>query len=160
MASSANEPTNLQASVADGVISAMNQFVTFTSGGQPYGIDIMAVREIRSWSPTTPLPGKPAYSRGVLEIRGSVIEVFDLSQLLGGPATETQRGNVVLVIALGKENIGLQVETVSDIVFAQPGDFRTVPSVGQIPGLEGKVSSLIEQEDRLVAILDPSRLLH
>ncbi len=160
MAGAAIEVKPMESSVADEVITAMSQFVTFTSGGQPYGIDIMSVREIRSWSPTTPLPGKRAFSRGILEIRGSVIEVFDLSQLLGGRATAIESGNVVLVISLGKENIGLQVEAVSDIIFAQPEDFRAVPSVGYIAGLDGKVSSLVEQSDQLVAILDPARLLH
>ena len=40
-------------------VRALEQFVTFTCSGRAFGIDIMSVREIRSWSPTTELPGQP-----------------------------------------------------------------------------------------------------
>ncbi|MDB5561256.1 MAG: Purine-binding chemotaxis protein CheW, partial [Hyphomicrobiales bacterium] len=36
-----------------------NQFVTFTCANRAFGIEIMSVREIRSWTPTTELPGQP-----------------------------------------------------------------------------------------------------
>ena len=128
-----------------------NQFVTFTAGENAYGIDIMAVREIRSWMPMTELPGQPFGACGVLDIRGSVVEVYDLSTLLGGRGTDPQRGHVVLVVALGDTNVGILVDSVSDIIFAKPDDFRDAPPSGRD---DGKVSGLVKQEERLVAILN------
>lgn len=129
-----------------------NQFVTFTSGPNAYGIDIMSVREIRSWTPTTELPGQAFGARGVLDIRGHVIEVFDLSAMLGGPATEAMPGQVVLVVAMADHDIGILVDTVSDIIYAGPEDFRTPPNKG------GKISAMVKQEDKLVSILDLTSL--
>ena len=128
-----------------------NQFVTFSAGDKAYGVDIMAVREIRSWSPTTELPDGPFGARGVLDIRGSVVEVYDLSAILGGPSTDARPGHVVLVVSLYDLNVGILVDSVSDIIFAEPGDFRKAPSAGDPAA---KVSGLVRQQDRLIAILN------
>ena len=130
-----------------------NQFVTFSAGSNAYGVDIMAVREIRSWSPTTQLPDGPFGARGVLDIRGSVVEVYDLSAILGGPSTDARPGHVVLVVSMGSTNVGVLVDSVSDIIFAEEADFRAAPSSGQDRGA-AKVSGLVRQDDRLIAILN------
>jgi purine-binding chemotaxis protein CheW len=130
-----------------------NQFVTFTCGDRAFGIDIMCVREIRSWSPTTELPAQPFGAKGVLDIRGSIVQVYDLESMLGGMGGGGQTGQVVLVVSLRHQDIGLVVDTVSDIIFAQTEDLRPVPaSKGGRSG--GPVSNLVKNEDRLIAILD------
>ena len=144
------QPSNFDLAPVEAVSQGVNQFVTFSAGENAYGIDIMSVREIRSWSPTTPLPGRPFGAKGVLDIRGSVVEVYDLSAILGGPSIEARAGHVVLVVALNRTNVGILVDTVSDIIFAEPGDFRDPPAAGH----GAKVSGLVQQGDLLVAILD------
>jgi purine-binding chemotaxis protein CheW len=144
----------------DGAIEAPparvpNQFVTFHSGDRSFGIDVMAVREIRSWSPTTALPGQPAGATGVLDIRGSVVQVYDLRALIGGKESDVAHsGQVVLVVALREQEVGILVDAVSDIIFASPEDMRAAPVTGQVLGAAAVVSSLIKTEDRLIAILD------
>eukprot|EP01035_Chromulina_nebulosa_P000755 gene755-1021_t len=134
-----------------------NQFVTFSTGDKSFGVDIMSVREIRSWSPTTQLPGRPFGAKGVLDIRGSVVEVYDLSAILGSDATEPKPGHVVLVVAMGATDVGILVDSVSDIIFAEPGDFRDAPMSGTASE-SAKVSGLVQQKDRLIAILDLNAL--
>ena len=124
------------------------QFVTFTAGGNAYGIAIMMVREIRSWAPTTSLPDGGFGSCGVLDIRGSVVEVYDLAALLGGMSGDGGHNTVVLVVSLGGTNFGLQVDSVSDIIFASSDDFRPSPRGG------GKVPNLVKQGDKLIGILN------
>jgi hypothetical protein len=46
------------------------ELITFEVGGQVFGLDIMAIREIRAWTPTTMLPHVPAHVRGVVNLRG------------------------------------------------------------------------------------------
>ena len=134
-----------------------NQFVTFSAGDKAYGVDIMSVREIRSWSPTVQLPDGPFGARGVLDIRGSVVEVYDLSAILGGASTEGKAGQVVLVVSMGSAHVGILVDSVSDIIFAEDDDFRPAPSNGRSPA-NAKVSGLVRQEDRLIAILNLAAL--
>ncbi len=128
------------------------QYVTFTSAGKAYGIDIMSVREIRSWAPTTELPGQPHGARGVLDIRGEVIQVFDLNVLLGGGSSDVTDGHVVVVVSIGGVNAGILADSVSDIIQVGKDDIRKVPQSGGYS--TDVVASLAKHEERIVAILD------
>jgi len=134
-------------------VRALDQFVTFTCSDRAFGIDIMSVREIRSWSPTTELPGQPHGAKGVLDIRGSVVQVYDLAVMLGGHGEQSNTGQVVLVVSLAQQDVGLLVDTVSDIIFARQEDLRPVP-----PSSSGRgnpiVTGMFKHEDRLIAILE------
>ena len=136
-------------------VSAPNQFVTFNSGERAFGVDIMAVREIRSWSPTTELPGQPSSATGVLDIRGKIVQVYDLRAMIGGRGAghESGAGQVVLVVSLGEQDVGILVDTVSDIIFADRDDMRPAPASrgGYGPKV---VSGLVKNDSRLIAILD------
>ena len=134
-------------------VRALDQFVTFTCSGRAFGIDIMLVREIRSWSPTTELPGQPHGAKGVLDIRGSVVQVHDLAVMLGGSGSDNNSGQVVLVVSLQSQDVGLLVDTVSDIIFAQPEDLRPVPASGG-NSANAMVSGMFKHEDRLITILN------
>jgi purine-binding chemotaxis protein CheW len=134
------------------------QFVAFTCAGQGFGIDIMAVREIRSWSAVTPLPAAKADMLGVLDIRGEVVPIYDLARRIGcaGTGEPEPACQVILVVSLPGRDIGLVVDGVSDIVTVEPQDMRPVPR------LEGAtanfVSGMVEAAHRLVAILDPQQI--
>lgn len=135
-----------------GAINATSQFVTFTSSDRAYGVDIMAVREIRSWSPITEVPEAPYGSLGVLDIRGKIVQVFDLATLLGSHSrSDDTSGRVVLVVSPGKRDVGLLVDTVSDIIFIQGDQLRDAPN--SEPG-QGKLRNLVKVDDRLIGILD------
>ena len=66
-----------------------DQLITFQLDDQVLGVDIMAIREIRAWSPATPLPNVPHYVRGVVNLRGVVLPVLDLRSRLGWGTTDT-----------------------------------------------------------------------
>lgn len=137
---------------------ADGQFVTFSSAGNHYGIDIMVVREIRSWQPATQLAGRSPVSRGVLDIRGQVVEVLDLSAALGGTPTSAGRGSVVLVIARGDRTLGLLVDAVSDIIQVESHDIMALPP--SIETLNDRhLHGMVNHEERLIALLDVDQLL-
>ena len=54
------------------------QFISCTIDAEEYGIDIIAIREIKGWTPTTALPETPPHMRGVIDLRGSIIPILDL----------------------------------------------------------------------------------
>ena len=151
-ATSSGDADRVATGVADG------QYVTFSCGETAYAVPIMAVREIRSWQPTTPLPGRVGAARGVLDIRGTVVEVFDLAALLGGSPIKPSTASVVLVLALETKIVGILVDAVSDIIQSRPGDLMPVPAQN-VDGLwTGQVGAMISQEERLIAILDLDRV--
>lgn len=129
------------------------QFVAFSCGASNYGIPIMAVREIRSWQPTTPIPGRNPAARGVLDIRGTVVEVFDLSALLGyAPITPTA-GSVVLVLSLDDRAVGILVDAVSDIIQASGDSLMPIPP-NQGQQWPATVTSMVHHEGGMIGILD------
>jgi purine-binding chemotaxis protein CheW len=145
-------------------VNAPNQFVTFTCGKRAFGVDIMSVREIRSWSPTTPMPNQPFGADGVLDIRGKIVEVYDLAAMLGAMGSGVETGRVILVVSLGERDVGIIADTVSDIIFTKPEDMRPAPAKDDGQG-NSCVSTLVKNEDRLIAILDlkilfPSYSMH
>ena len=76
----------------------------------------MSVREIRGWTPATALPHAPAYVRGVINLRGSVLPIVDLAERLGFPQTEATQRHVIIVVQVDAQIVGLLVDAVSDIL--------------------------------------------
>ena len=137
---------------------APQQYVTFRSAGGHYGAGIMQVQEIRSWQPTAPLPNRSRAARGVLDIRGSVVEVYDLSLLLGDAQLEPDKGSVILVLCLPSRVVGLLVESVSDIIQVEAGSTMAVPSDSQNPQ-DACLAAMVNHEGTLVGLLDLDLLL-
>ena len=135
-------------------IAATRQFVTFTCAGQNFGIDIMSMREIRNWSPVTPLPAQKPDVLGVIDIRGRVVPVHDLALRIGCSAErQTQHdGKVILVLKVAGHDMGLLVDSVSDIIEINADDMLPVP---QIEGSAARfLAGIARQDDTLIAILD------
>jgi purine-binding chemotaxis protein CheW len=74
------------------------ELISFRVGDQEYCVDIMAVREIRGWSPATVLPQTPGYMRGVINLRGAVLPIMDLACRLGMPVIEPTVRSVFIVV--------------------------------------------------------------
>ncbi len=137
--------------------SANSQFVTFSCAARNYGIDIMAVREIRSWSPVTEVPDQPQAVRGVLDIRGEVVQVFDLNLLLGSALNQVTDSHVVIIVSVADKSIGILVDSVSDIISVGAKDMRPAPPTGG--NGSGVVSGMAKHKDTLFSILNLAPLL-
>lgn len=129
------------------------ELLTFRLGDQEYSLDIMSVREIRSWTRTTPLPHAPAYMKGVINLRGTVLPVMDLAQRLGLPAQEQTDRNVIIVVSDGKAMTGLLVDAVSDIIARSSDELQPPPEMNgdTTPNV---VSALTLIEERMIRVLN------
>ena len=76
-----------------------SEFVSFTVAGQAFCLKITQIREIRRWSPVTILPHAPSDVLGVMNLRGAVIPIYDLSARFGLETTEASERNVVIVVS-------------------------------------------------------------
>ena len=129
------------------------ELITFEVAGQFFGLNIMAVREIRAWTPTTPLPQVPAYVAGVVNLRGTVLPVVDLAARLGWSATEATPRHAIIVVQIQGQARGFIVDSVSDIVTIAADALQPPPATSGdaiVPFLEG----LAAIEDRMVMVLD------
>ncbi|MDE8654424.1 chemotaxis protein CheW [Novosphingobium album (ex Liu et al. 2023)] len=129
------------------------ELITFEVSGQIFALDIMAIREIRAWTPVTPMPRVPHYVAGVVNLRGTVLPVIDLAARLGWGATEATPRHAIIVCQVHGQAQGLIVDSVSDIVTMQSENLQAPPTAGQdevVPFIEG----LAAIEDRMVMVLD------
>lgn len=133
------------------------QFITFQLGDQVLGVDIMAIREIRAWSPATPLPNVPAHVRGVVNLRGIVLPVLDLRHRLGWGVTDPTGRHVIIVVRIGEQLQGLIVDAVNDIVEVPLETMQPVPDMGDLPAA-GFLEGLANIDERLILILALERL--
>jgi purine-binding chemotaxis protein CheW len=132
----------------------IRELITFEVEGQVFGLDIMSIREIRAWTPTTRLPRVPAYVAGVVNLRGTILPVIDLAARLGWRATEPTPRHAIIVTQLGAQVGGWIVDSVSDIVTV-PDQALQPPPPGTgndsvVPFLEG----LAAIEDHMVMVLN------
>jgi purine-binding chemotaxis protein CheW len=133
------------------------QLITFQIGEQYLGVDIMAIREIRAWTPTTMLPHVPNHVRGVVNLRGTVLPVIDLSARLGWGLTDPTARHVIIVVRIADQLHGLIVDAVNDIVSINEEDLQAPPSLGA-DSTASYLEGLVSVDDRMVMVLELEQL--
>ena len=133
-------------------LGATRQLITCTLGDAEYGIDIMAVQEIKGWSATTAIPQAPVWVRGVTNLRGVIVPILDLRSRFGMAPTEPTAMHVVVIVQAAGRTVGILVDAVSDIIAVSPDDIRPVPEMGA--GMsERLLDGLIPLERGMVALV-------
>ena len=136
----------------------VTQFITFVIGDDHYGIDIMAVREIKGWSDITHLPKQPEYVRGVLNLRGAIVPIVDLRCRFGQGLTETTPLHIVIIVQIGGRQVGLIGDRVLDIVSVDAAQIQQVPRTTQGEATDF-LSGLVTHDNTMIALIDLPNLL-
>jgi purine-binding chemotaxis protein CheW len=105
------------------------EIIAFRLNGQEFCVLTTTIREIRGWSPSTPIPHSPPNVLGVMNLRGSVIPIIDLAQKLGLPATVPSERSAIVVAEVHGTALGLLVDQVSDILTVRSSDIQALPVV-------------------------------
>ena len=133
------------------------ELITFEVAGQIFGLDIMAIREIRAWSPPTRLPRVPGHVAGVVNLRGAILPVIDLAVRLGWPGSEPTPRHAMIVTQLCGQLRGLIVDSVRDIVTVAADAVQAPPTIPD-SGVEPFLDGLVALEDRMIMVLDLAAL--
>lgn len=105
------------------------ELIAFRTGGQEFCLDVQQVREIRGWTPTTPVPHAPEFVCGVINLRGTVMPVLDLGARFGFGPTEAGARHVIIVAQIGGRPVGLLVDAVCDTLTIAPDEIQPSPDV-------------------------------
>jgi purine-binding chemotaxis protein CheW len=134
------------------------QVISFAIGDDQYGVDIMAVREIKGWSEITHLPKQPEYVRGVLNLRGVIVPIIDLRCRFGQGLTEASALHIVIIVQIASRQVGLLADRVLDIVSFETDQVQAVPRVANGSRI-GFLSGLVTIESGMIALIDLPNLL-
>jgi purine-binding chemotaxis protein CheW len=138
--------------------SERRELIAFRIDDQEYCVDIMSVREIRGWTPATPLPQTPDFMRGVINLRGAVLPIIDMAARLGLPSSETDVRSVIIVVSVETRLVGLLVDAVSDILSITRDLVHPTPDVA-CDRVRNFVRGLITVERRMISEIAIERLL-
>jgi purine-binding chemotaxis protein CheW len=129
--------------------------LTFSLGGEVYGVDILRVKEIRGWSPVTRIPQTPASILGVLNLRGLIVPIVDLRVRFALKAAEFTPLTVIIVLSLrnvsGQRECGIVVDNVNDVVDIAADSIKPAPELGG--GETGEYIEGITSHDEQMLIL-------
>ena len=133
--------------------SDFQQFLTFKVSDEEFCIELMSIHEIREWTKTTPLPNSPDFMKGVINLRGAVIPVFDLKCRFEMGKIEPTVNNRIIVLAIEDDLIGLLVDDVSDIIDVSGDQIKTVPHVESRIN-QDYINGIISVNEKMAVILN------
>ncbi len=113
---------------------ARDKYLTFSLGGEKYGIEILAVREINGMTDITPIPETPEFVKGVINLRGKIIPVVDLRLKFQMVERAYDERTCIIVVQMsassGPVQIGVVVDSVSEVSSISQEDIEPPPSMG------------------------------
>ena len=140
------------------------QYLTFTLGGEMFSIGILCIKEIIWYDNLTEVPMMPACIRGVINLRGAVVPVMDLSSRFGKPPTPVTKSTCIIIIEVETQNegesqsMGVVVDAVQAVLEIPSSEIEPPPTFGAkirsdfIEGI-GKVNG------KFVILLNVNRVL-
>ena len=147
---------------AEGMLAARTaratEFISFAIGDDQYGVDIMAVREIKGWSNVTHLPKQPEYVCGVLNLRGAIVPIVDLRCRFGQGLTQTTPLHIVIIVQIDGRQIGLIGDRVLDIVSVNAAEIQPVPRTSRGSAADF-LAGLVTHDNTMIALIDLPNLL-
>ncbi len=134
-----------------------SQYLSLLLDGEQYAVGILRVQEIRGWEAATRVPNAPTYLKGVINLRGNIVPVYDLRARFGMPVAEYSKESVVIVVRHGEpdagRSMGLVVDAVSDVLVVQDEQISQTPEFeGQVP--TEHIMGLASAGDDMVMLLD------
>ncbi len=134
------------------------ELISFEIADQEFCIDIRTVREIRGWSPATPMPQTPDYILGVINLRGLVVPVLDLRNRLGLGRTEASSRHVIVVIQHEGRVAGLLVDGVQETFQVDASLLQPPPAMGST-ATDRFVDAILPLDGRMLSRLVVGSLL-
>ena len=139
------------------------QYLTFYIEDEIYGVDILSVQEIRGWEPATEIPNAPAYIKGVINLRGTVVPITDLRCRFGINQFGYSGVTVVIILKVQSEKIektmGVVVDAVSDVSNFKRSDIHPAPELSENKNT-AFVKGLGSAENKMVILLDVNKLMN
>jgi len=140
----------------------IEQYLTFMLGGKVYGLAILNIKEIIEYGDITEVPMTPDFISGVINLRGNVVPVVDLSQRFSGLAMQQTKRTSIIILEVKNDDlrieIGVTVDMVNEVLDIPMGEIEAAPSLGnQIQ--TNFISGMAKMNGKLLILLDIEHVL-
>lgn len=132
------------------------QYIAFNLNSSEYSIPILKVREIIKTPSITKMPQTPVYVEGITNIRGMIIPIINLKELINVNGNGN-KGENVIVVSSGKVLFGILVDEITGVIDI---DEKLIePAQKFLNGNSEQIEGIAKLPDRLVVMLDTKKLL-
>lgn len=134
--------------------------IVFGLGSEEYGIEVDKVRTIERMMPITRVPKTPSFIKGVINLRGIVVPVLNLSGRFNLAETEVTEHTRIIVVAVNEMEVGFIVDSANDVMDIDRDIIDNPPEI--VGGIQAKYLDGIAKigEDRLLIMLNLSEVLN
>jgi purine-binding chemotaxis protein CheW len=134
------------------------RLITFRVGPETFVLDIMALRQIVSYTGSTSVPTAPSFVEGIIVLRNEVIPIIDLRERLYPQRGDHAEQPLVLIAHTGAGTIGLKVDEVRRIVTLSPDVFLPPPPL--IRGVRGELLiAIVPHGEEVYLLIDLDNVL-
>ena len=137
---------------------AGGEFLTFRLGDEEYGIDILRVQEIRSYEQPTRIANAPAFIKGVVNLRGTIVPIVDMRLKFNCSKAQYDSFTVVIILNLRQRVVGIVVDSVSDVMQIAADSIRSAPDIESIID-SSCILGLGSVGERMLILLDIEKLM-
>ena len=110
------------------------QYLTFLLGGEAFAVGILHIKEIIEYGGLTEVPMMPPAIRGVINLRGAVVPVLDLSVRFGKPSTSITKRTCIVIVEVEadgqRQDMGVVVDAVNAVLEIPASDIEPPPAFG------------------------------
>lgn len=138
--------------------SETREYLTFRLDQEEYGIDILKVQEIRGYEPPTRVANAPAFIKGVVNLRGTIVPIVDMRLKFSCSKAEYNSFTVVIILNLRSRIVGIVVDSVSDVMELPAESIKSAPDIESVID-SSAVLGLGSLGDRMLILLDIERLM-
>ncbi len=133
------------------------QIVCFKIGTEEYGIEILKVQEILKLPKITKLPRSAEFIMGVIDLRGKVIPIIDLSTRFGNKKGQASENKRAIVVDIRGKQVGLAIDAVSHVLKVESDKIEPPPPI--VKGISGRyIVGIAKVSDGFVIILDINQI--
>jgi purine-binding chemotaxis protein CheW len=142
---------------ARAVQEVMQQYVTFVIANENYGVPVLKVQEIIGMTEIVPVPNSQIFTKGVINLRGSVVPVVDMRKRFRLEEREYDMFTVIIIVEVKGILVGMIVDSVSDVADIPAGSIQETPHLASKIDREF-ISGIGHINDKLAIILDIDRI--
>jgi purine-binding chemotaxis protein CheW len=164
MTSIATTEKQLPAVIAEQSRATAGQYLTFGLAGETYALGILNIKEIIDYANLTEVPMMPSFVRGVINLRGRVVPVVDLSARFGKGSTSIAKRTGIVIVETGEladgnqQDIGIVVDEVNEVIDIGQQEIEPPPSFGT--GIHPEfISGMAKRDDGFIILLNVNKVL-
>ena len=134
------------------------EYLTFTLGHEEYGVDILKVQEIRGYEKPTAIANAPAFIKGVVNLRGTIVPIVDLRIKFKLGEVKYDQFTVVIILNIAGRVVGVVVDGVSDVVGLTAEQMRPAPDFSSSFDTQ-YITGLGTVDERMLILVDIEKLM-